>query len=40
MVGNPGDRPYLSTMGVTAELEVNASSLSTVEVIGLVVENY
>ena len=38
MVGNPGDGPYLSAMGVTAELEVSTSLLGTVEVVGLVVE--
>ena len=39
-IGDPRDGPYLSTMGVTTELEVNASSLSTIEVVGLMVEDY
>ncbi len=38
-VGNPGDRPYLSAVRMSAELEVDASLLSTVEIIGLMVED-
>lgn len=30
----------MSTMGVTTKLEVDASSLSTIEVVGLMVEDY
>ena len=40
IIGDPGDGPNLSTMGVTTKLEVDASSLSTIEVVGLMVEDY
>ena len=39
MIGNPGDGPELSAMGVSAELEVDASGLGAVEMVGLVVED-
>ena len=39
MIGDPGDGPYLSAMGVSAKLEVNAGSLCALQMIGLMVEN-
>ncbi len=36
--GNPTDGPYLSVVGVAAELEIDACSFGLFQVIGLVVE--
>ena len=38
VVSNPGDGPYLATVGVTAELEVYAGLLGMVKMVGLMVE--
>ena len=38
-VGNPGDGPNLSPMGVPAQLEVDTSLLSILQVVGLVVKD-
>jgi hypothetical protein len=38
MVGNPGDRPHLSAMGMSTQLEVDAGGLCTIQVVRLVVE--
>ena len=39
MIGNPGNWPHLSSMGMATQLEVDACLLGTIEVIGLVVED-
>ena len=38
-IGDPRDGPYLSTMGVTTELEVDASCLGTLQGIRLMIED-
>ena len=39
IIGDPRDGPYLSTMGVTTELEVDASCLGTLQGIRLMIED-
>ena len=36
-LSNPGNRPYLSVVGMPAKLEINASCCRTVKVVGLMV---
>ena len=38
MIGDPGNGPYLSAMGVATELEVDACGLRLIEVVRLVIE--
>ena len=38
-ISDPGDGPNLATMGMSAELEIDTSSLNTIQVVGLMIEH-